>query len=150
MNNRDLYIDSEFAYALPLQEVENENKIIRFDLVRLKEGVLSFVELKLISDPRLRGKNIDIIKQMKKYSDYINDNKDLFVYYYLKVAKIKYKIGILKEEPSIIRISKKPILLLVNNYSELTDGRIDRIKDIESILRNEKIDYTILDYSKCE
>ncbi|NDV78914.1 hypothetical protein [Dysgonomonas sp. 511] len=152
LDNRNLYVDSEFAYALPRQNTEGKNKVIRFDLVSLDNGMLKFVELKLISDPRLRGENIDILKQMEKYSTYIKDNKDEFVTYYTKVAEIKHRIGVWKNKPIIKDIDQSPILLLVNNYrSPLPKGRrTERIEDIECILKKENIDYQILDYSKCK
>ncbi|MDH6341451.1 hypothetical protein M2480_000203 [Parabacteroides sp. PFB2-12] len=153
LGNRNLYIDSEFAY----QRADSEKETIRFDLVSLNNGILRFIELKLISDPRLRGEKtdirgekIDIVGQMKKYKTFIQDKKNFFLDYYENVIKIKHKIGIIAENPVLTKINCKPLLLIVNNYSELTKGREERMNDIENILKKEDEDYMIINYPTCK
>lgn len=66
------YIDSELQYS-------SEDGNLRIDLTELSGGKLSFVELKGITDHRLRNDEIrnsdtpEIITQMKKYKKFIAD-----------------------------------------------------------------------------
>lgn len=153
LKDRYLFIDSEFAYAIPPILREDKDKLIRLDLVSVDNGILKFIELKLINDPRLRGENIEksgILRQMESYRKYIKHYQYEFVNYYNKIAEIKHKIGVWKEQPIINGIDTKPIILLVNNYSSLTDGRTERISNIKNILEKRSINYQIIDYSECK
>lgn len=155
LKNRNLYIDSEFAYAIPLHLLnpENKDKLIRLDLVSVENGILNFIELKLINDPRLRGENIQklgIIRQIGNYRKYIKHYQHELVDYYKKIAEIKHKIGVRKGLLIINNINTEPIILLVNNYSSSTNGRTERINDIKNILEKENINYKIINYSECK
>ena len=134
------YIDSEFAYNRSKQR-------IRFDLIKVEDGSISFVELKLISDSRLTSKKdneIEIITQMNKYSEFIQDYKEDIIPYYKKLLNVKQSLGIIDDIPEIKELNFKPQLLIINNYLgkgiKVRDNRIDRIK---KIISNQKFDFEI-------
>ena len=74
------YIDSEFAYN---RDTEIPN--LRIDLIELKNGILSFVELKRIDDNRLLNdekrnkKEPEIITQMNNYERFISKYNDKII-----------------------------------------------------------------------
>ena len=125
LSSRNKYIDSEFAY--------NKNSKLRFDLISLENGVITYVELKLISDSRLTSKKdnqIEIITQMNKYSEFIQDYNDEIIPYYKKLLSVKKRLSIIDTIPEIISLNQKPLLLIFNTYSELSKGKNDRINNI--------------------
>lgn len=134
-HNRDRYIDSELAYRT------KERKTMRIDLVELRNQALVFVELKLITDDRLRhlNNNPEIIEQMKKYHTFINQGNRLeeLQSYYTKLLEIKKRIGIWQKETTIKEISDKPELLIIDTYSEMTKNRSTRIATIHERLKAE-------------
>lgn len=137
------YIDSEFAYRI------NSNELIRFDLVELKGKELVFVELKLITDPRLRSKvkEPEIIEQMTKYGDFICKHAEVLKNYYAKLLRIKKRIGLWNGETEIEQIALKPVLLIVNTYKgELSQGRVERKQAIEELKKNAMFETAVVDY----
>lgn len=127
LDSEDNYIDSEFAYNRSRQR-------IRFDLIKVENGLISFVELKLISDKRLTSKKdneVEIITQMNKYSEFIQDYKEDIIPYYKKLLNVKQSLGIIDDIPEIKELNLKPQLLIINNYLgkgiKVRDNRIDRI-----------------------
>ncbi len=97
------YIDSEFAYRI------GKDNLIRFDLVELKGKELTFVEIKLITEPRLRSndKEPEIIDQMTKYSRFICEHTEALKDYYTKLLRIKKRIGLWNEETEIEHVALK-------------------------------------------
>lgn len=140
----ECYIDSEFAYRTA------ENQLIRFDLVELRRGDLFFIELKLITDSRLRSKNEspEIIGQMQKYAEFIEAHEKELIKYYTKVLKIKKQIDLWNANIQITGLSKKPELLIVNTYKKekITKGKQERIKAIENLKNETQFDTVITDY----
>lgn len=137
------YVDSEFAYRI------SDTELIRFDLVELRGKELVFIELKLITDPRLRSKNKEpeIIEQMTKYSDFIRGHAETLKNYYAKLLRIKKRIGLWDGESEIEHIALKPILLIVNTYKgELSKGRKERKNAIEGLNENTLFETVIVDY----
>lgn len=137
------YIDSEFAYRI------NSNELIRFDLVELKGKKLVFVELKLITDSRLRSKvkEPEIIEQMTKYGDFICKHAEALKNYYTKLLRIKKRIGLWYGETEIEQIALKPVLLIVNTYKgELSQGRVKRKQAIEELKKNAMFETAVVDY----
>ena len=137
------YVDSEFAYRI------SDTELIRFDLVELRGKELVFIELKLITDPRLRSKNKEpeIIEQMTKYSDFIRGHAETLKNYYTKLLRIKKRIGLWDDESEIEHIALKPILLIVNTYKgELSKGRKERKNAIEGLNENTLFETVIVDY----
>ena len=137
------YIDSEFAYRI------GKNNLIRFDLVELKGNELRFIEIKLITDSRLRSndKKPKIINQMTKYSDFIREHTEVLKDYYTKLLRIKKRIGLWNGETEIEHIALKPILLIVNTYKGiLSKGRENRKNSIEELKENTMFETIIVSY----
>lgn len=136
------FIDSEFQYN---RGVEN----LRIDLIELSDGQLSFVELKGITDNRLRNDETrnketpEIIEQMTKYREFINEYATEIINYYKQLIKLKNDLGIFKHNENFI-LEKTPRLLIVNTYNKLTKGREERIDAIENLLNKHKIEYEIV------
>ena len=145
----DKYIDSEFAYQWPYIDKQGKtHTTIRIDLVELKEKILVFTELKLITDPRLTsGKGEpEIINQMEAYAEFIQKYAEELKDYYAKLLRIKRRIGLWDGETQIEHLSLKPVLLIVNTYKgELSGGREIRKKAIEG-LKSAKFETIIVDY----
>ncbi|MDE6720615.1 MAG: hypothetical protein K2J84_00465 [Bacteroidaceae bacterium] len=137
------YIDSEFAYRT------GEKELIRFDLVELRENKkLVFIELKLITDPRLRSKEgePEIIEQMTEYCKFINKHTKELKDYYSKLLRIKKRTNLWNGETEIEEVSLKPELLIVNTYEKLTKGREERITYMENLKERTDFDTLIVDY----
>lgn len=88
------YIDTEFEYVHP-------NRLItRIDLTTINDdGMIEFVELKRISDPRLLKKdmslkNEEIRKQIDDYNSFIEGHKDEIIQYYKQLQQILKKVGV--------------------------------------------------------
>jgi hypothetical protein len=139
------YIDSEFQF-----NQDPEIGKLRIDLIELFGGVLSFVELKGISDSRLRNDSIrnpntpEIIEQMRKYHLFINKYEMELLDYYKKLIEIKNNLGLTKIVCPRLTLNKTPKLIIANTYTKDTLGRRERIQDIEKLLKNHNIDYKIL------
>jgi len=147
INKDSKYIDSEFEYKF---EYKND-KFLRIDLVKLSDGILSFVELKHIEDSRLRNDEKrnpeipEIIDQMDKYRKFINKYEKEIIDYYKKIIQLKNDLEIFKQKRSTdITFNKTPRLIIANTYEELSKGRIERIRAIEDLLKKHNIDYEII------
>lgn len=136
------YIDSEFAYRA------GEKRLIRFDLVELRKKDLIFIELKLITDSRLRSREgePEIIEQMRSYSDFISQHTKELKEYYSKLLRIKKNIGLWNGDTEIEKVSLKPELLIVNTYKELSKKRQERIDYLEKLKERTEFDTLIIDY----
>jgi hypothetical protein len=147
LHNRK-YIDSEFQYA---KDAKIGN--LRIDLIELNEGILSFVELKSITDNRLlhdetRNNEIpEIIDQMKKYEEFIKDYKDDLIAYYKKLLPLKKDLGLISDIPAF-SINPKPKLLIVNTYAKSNTRRDNRMRKIKELLQVNKIEYQMLKYDE--
>tara|TARA_R110000868_G_scaffold410693_5_gene699836 strand:- start:13011 stop:13865 length:855 start_codon:yes stop_codon:yes gene_type:complete len=138
------YIDSEFQF--------NQNPKIgklRIDLVELLSGELSFVELKGITDTRLRNdekRNInvpEIIEQMEKYKLFIKLYENDIKQYYEKLLEIKQDLKLTTIIKTEFNVSKNPKLIIIDTYKKMTEKRKERIFDIKKLLENYGIDYVI-------
>ncbi len=136
------YIDSEFAYRT------GEKELIRFDLVELRENRLVFIELKLITDSRLRCQEgePEIIKQMTEYCNFISKHTNELKDYYSKLLRIKKRLGLWDGDTQIEEVNLKPELLVVNTYKRLTSGREKRIDYIKRLKERTEFDTLIKDY----
>jgi len=141
------YIDSEFQF-----NQDSEIGKLRIDLVELLDDKLSFVELKGISDNRLRtdvkrnSKVPEIIEQMKKYKLFINKYEDNIIEYYQKLLEIKNTLGLITIDKTKIKLNKNPKLIIVDTYSKMTKKREERITDIKNLLTKYNVDYKITNY----
>lgn len=139
--SKDNYIDSEFAY-------NSEEQRVRIDLVKLENGLLTFVELKLITNEELTSRSkvnneIKIINQMNKYSEFILDYKDEFIPYYKKILLVKKRLGIINDIPEINNVNQTPLLLIFNTYINRTKGQDGRIANIHKIISKKNFDFKI-------
>lgn len=143
--NNSNYIDSEFQY-----NSDSEIGQLRIDLVELSGGLLSFVELKRITDPRLRNdekRNAavpEIIEQMQKYADFVEKYKNELNNYYTTLLTIKRELGLTKLNPSEIIINIRPKLFIANTYGKPTKGQEDRIAAIKNLLNDNGVDYELV------
>lgn len=138
------FIDSEFQYN---QDPNIKN--LRIDLVELKDGELTFIELKGISDNRLRNDEAknkekpEVIRQMKTYKSFIAENKTALYDFYKKLIQIKYNLGLVTENVVEFKVNPIPKLLIANTYKKQTPGKKKRIEAIEKLLNKEGIVYEI-------
>ena len=131
------YIDTEFEY------VHLNRLITRIDLTTINDdGMIEFVELKRISDPRLLKKdmslkNEEIRKQIDDYNSFIEGHKDEIIQYYKQLQQILKKVGVNNPLCNIAITDIKPSVSLY--FAGYADGksnhpqrrkRIDNIKQI--------------------
>ncbi len=138
------YLDSEFQF--------NKNSDIgklRIDLIELTANELSFVELKGITDSRLRNdkkrnSNIpEIIEQMGKYKLFIKTYESEIREYYKNLLEIKQNLKLTTISDTEFSINLKPKLLIVDTYKKMTTKREERVYDIKKLLETNNIDYLI-------
>ncbi len=139
--NNPKYIDSEFQFN---QDIEIGK--LRIDLIELNKGVLTFVELKGISDSRLRNdkkrnKEVpEIVSQMDKYQKFVNKYSKGIKKYYKNLLQIKKDLKIISDNnTNEISVNLTPLLLIANTYKKTTIGREERIKDINDLLSEHNI-----------
>ena len=143
--NNPNYIDSEFQF-----NKDPEIGFLRIDLVEFKNNTLSIIELKGITDARLRNdklrnpKEPEIIEQMAKYNLFINKYENEIIEYYQKLIDLKNKLGLSNISLNQICLEKTPKLIIVDTYKKMTKGREDRITDIKNLLEVKKIQYEIV------
>ena len=83
---------------------------------------------------------------MKKYEGFLRQNKDALTTYYRILYKIKKQLKLplpkVRDIDSIV-VDPKPTLLIFNNYEKMGPDRADRINDIDRILKEKDIRFTI-------
>lgn len=142
INNRDIHLDSEFAYI-------DGDRDVRIDLVKCVNGIVVFVELKRIDDGRMLKKTDDspeIVFQMKSYADFIKQYKDKILIYYQKVYDIKMDLGLPVPQVRPQKVSAVPELLIFNRWTHMDkqgkrQNHIDRMRER---LQREDITYSII------
>lgn len=146
------YVDSEFAHVFTRGE---SNNLIRFDLVAVEGNELKIEELKKIGDSRMRTSDMvlnppEFLSQMKRYTAFMEVNKDELCTYYQKLLKIKSKLGLPipldydVKKPLVLDLT--PVLLIKNlyKYAKMGKDRYERIKDIRRFLEENRIKYYFL------
>lgn len=139
------YIDSEFQF----NKDETIGKL-RIDLIELSNGMLTFIELKGISDHRLRkdatrnSKTPEIIGQMEKYKRFITNYKTDILAYYHTLLEIKRNLNLTVPTSWPVEINETPKLIIKNTYEKRTDKRDLRIEDIKALLDKNNIVYEII------
>ena len=141
------YIDTEFEYVHP-------NRLItRIDLTTINDdGMIEFVELKRISDPRLLKKdmslkNEEIRKQIDDYNSFIEGHKDEIIQYYKQLQQILKKVGVNNPLCNITITGIKPSVYLY--FAGYADGKSNhpkrrkRIDNIKQILEEKGINSNI-------
>ncbi|MFC2110704.1 hypothetical protein ACFLSU_09065 [Bacteroidota bacterium] len=139
------YIDSEFQFNKNLKIGK-----LRIDLIELQSNELSFIELKGITDSRLRNdekrnSNIpEIIEQMRKYQLFIKYYENDIKKYYKNLLEVKRNLKLTTISSTDFSINLKPKLLIVDTYKKMTVKREQRVFDIKKLLETNNIDYKIL------
>ena len=141
------YIDTEFEY------VHSNRLITRIDLTTINDdGMIEFVELKRISDPRLLKKdmslkNEEIRKQIDNYNSFIKGHKDEIIQYYKQLQQILKKVGVNNPLCNIAITDIKPSVYLY--FAGYADGKSNhpkrrkRIDNIKQILEEKGINSNI-------
>ena len=142
-NNRDIHLDSEFAY-------KDEASDVRIDLVKCMNGTVVFLELKRLGDGRMLNKSDEspeIISQMKAYADFIKKYRDQILAYYQKLYDIKKDLGLPVPEVRPQKVSTIPVLLIFNRWTHMDKQgrRKTHLRRMEEILQREKVTYSIID-----
>ena len=128
------YIDTEFEYVHP-------NRLItRIDLTTINDdGMIEFVELKRISDPRLLKKDLslkneEIRRQMDDYNTFISEHKENIIQYYKLLQQILKNIGVNNPLCDIAITGIKPsVSLYFAGYSDGKSNHSQRRKRIDCI-----------------
>ena len=141
------YIDTEFEY------VHSNRLITRIDLTTINDdGMIEFVELKRISDPRLLKKdmslkNEEIRKQIDDYNSFIEGHKDEIIQYYKQLQQILKKVGVNNPLCNITITGIKPSVYIY--FAGYADGKSNhpkrrkRIDNIKQILEEKGINSNI-------
>ena len=137
VENRHLYLDSEFAYKLLAQP--RSRITVRFDLVKIEDNKLVFVELKRFWDNRMRTSkgNPEIIEQMTNYKNFIEENKEVLLSYYKTLYKIKVKLGLTVPQIDDIEnliLDPNPQLLVAMCHEDSKHG-VNSKKDREEYIK---------------
>ena len=86
VQSRLYHLDSEFAYI----DGETNNRI---DLVKCSDGLITFVELKRMSDNRMLHETDatpEVVYQMNRYKQFIEKYSSQLLEYYQKLYDIKH------------------------------------------------------------
>jgi hypothetical protein len=133
------HLDSEFAY----NDEVSQNRI---DLVRCDEGVVTFVELKRMSDGRMLHKtdeSPEIVEQMLRYRNFIMRYSNELLAYYQKLYDIKVDLQLPVPKSRPTSINPEPHLLIFDTWEKNTPGRDTHRHRLQEILQREKIEYSI-------
>lgn len=121
-------LDLEVAFSREkFVEKSGKNKPVadRIDMARLRIRnripILQLVEVKRVSDSRLRSKENkpEIMEQMNNYQHFLNNESDRILKSYKTIAKNYIKLDLLEDMPFIERKSPKNILKLFSDCGEL-------------------------------
>ena len=133
------HLDSEFAYNDDI----SQNRI---DLIRCDNGVVTFVELKRISDGRMLHKtdeSPEIVEQMLRYRSFILRYSNKLLDYYQKIYDIKVELQLPVPKTRPTSINPEPHLLIFDTWEKNTPGRDTHRHRLQEILQREKIEYSI-------
>ena len=133
------HLDSEFAY-------NDEISQNRIDLVRCDEGVVTFVELKRMSDGRMLHKtdeSPEIVEQMLRYRNFIMRYSNELLAYYQELYDIKVDLQLPVPKSRPTSINPEPHLLIFDTWEKNTPGRDTHRHRLQEILQREKIEYSI-------
>ena len=139
------YIDTEFEFV----REEPSRTITRIDFTTIHEnGMLEFIELKRISDPRLltsdpSQRKEKIRTQMGYYKRFIIENRDKIIEYYKKLQRVLAFIGVNNPLTSIpitgIYEEARLVFAGYNDGKANHPRRRNRIAQIKEILQEENI-----------
>ena len=133
------HLDSEFAFNDDI----SQNRI---DLVRCDNGVVTFVELKRMSDGRMLHKtdeSPEIVEQMLRYRNFIMRYSNELLAYYQELYDIKVDLQLPVPKSRPTSINPEPHLLIFDTWEKNTPGRDTHRHRLQEILQREKIEYSI-------
>ena len=133
------HLDSEFAYNDDI----SQNRI---DLIRCDNGVVTFVELKRMSDGRMLHKtdeSPEIVEQMLRYRNFIMRYSNELLAYYQELYDIKVDLQLPVPKSRPTSINPEPHLLIFDTWEKNTPGRDTHRRRLQEILQREKIEYSI-------
>ena len=133
------HLDSEFAYNDDI----SQNRI---DLIRCDNGVVTFVELKRMSDGRMLHKtdeSPEIVEQMLRYRNFIMRYSNELLAYYQELYDIKVDLQLPVPKSRPTSINPEPHLLIFDTWEKNTPGRDTHRCRLQEILQREKIEYSI-------
>ena len=133
------HLDSEFAYNDDI----SQNRI---DLVNCDDGIVTFVELKRMSDGRMLHKtdeSPEIVEQMLRYRNFIMRYSNELLAYYQKLYDIKVDLQLPVPKSRPTSINPEPHLLIFETWEKNTPGRDTHRHRLQEILQREKIEYSI-------
>ncbi len=139
VRSSDIHLDSEFAY----NDATSRNRI---DLIRCDEGVVTFVELKRMSDGRMLHRTdepSEIIKQMQRYKEFINRYSNDLLHYYQTLYDIKKSLELPVPDKRPTRINQEPQLLIFDCWEKEHPSRDTHRTRLEDILKREHVIYSI-------
>lgn len=139
VQSRHCYLDSEFAYI----DGEMNNRI---DLVKCSDGIVSFVELKRMSDNRMLHETDttpEVVLQMNRYKQFIEKYSSQLFEYYQKLYDIKKSLELPVPESRPVSINPVPELLIFDCWEKNTKGRDEHRSRLCDILQKENIKFTV-------
>lgn len=137
--SKAFHLDSEFAY----KEVDSD---IRIDLIRCDNGVVTFVELKRMSDGRMLHQDDEapeIVEQISRYRQFISTHSEELLQYYQKLYDIKQDLHLPIPAIRPTSINPEPQLLIFDNWEKDTPGRTMHRKRVSDILKREELNFYI-------
>ena len=141
LNSSTTHLDSEFAY-------KDKEHDIRIDLVKVVDGIITFVELKRLDDPRMLKSSEalpEIVYQLKDYEKFIDCHKNEILEYYQRVYDIKKKLGLVLPDSRPESVNPKPELLIFNRWEKEHPARENHKLRMEKKLTEANILYNIID-----
>ena len=139
VQSRHCHLDSEFAYI----DGEMNNRI---DLVKCSDGIVSFVELKRMSDNRMLHETDttpEVVFQMNRYKQFIEKYSSQLLEYYQKLYDIKKSLELPVPESRPVSINPVPELLIFDCWEKNTKGRDEHRSRLCDILQKENIKFTV-------
>lgn len=133
------HLDSEFAYI----DGEMNNRI---DLVKCSDGIVSFVELKRMSDNRMLHETDttpEVVFQMNRYKQFIEKYSSQLLEYYQKLYDIKKSLELPVPVTRPTCINPVPELLIFDCWEKNTKGRDEHRSRLCDILQKENIKFTV-------
>ena len=140
VQSRQYHLDSEFAYI----DGETSNRI---DLVKCSDGMVTFVELKRMSDNRMLHETDatpEVVYQMNRYKQFIEKFSSQLLEYYQKLYDIKKSLGLPVPETRPVCINPIPELLIFDCWEKNTKGRDEHRRRLCEILQKEDVKFSIM------
>ena len=140
VQSRQFHLDSEFAYI----DGETNNRI---DLVKCSNGMITFVELKRMSDNRMLHETDatpEVVYQMNRYKQFIEKYSSQLLEYYQKLYDIKKLLELPVPESRPVCINPIPELLIFDCWEKNTKGRDEHRCRLCKILQKEDVKFSIM------